>query len=445
MTNIFALSTPWGRSGLAVVRLSGPDARATLESLTGRAAPAPRLAVKRMLWASPGKTAGVALDQALVTWFPGPGSYTGEDLVELALHGGPAVIQAVLRDLGERQDHRMAEAGEFSRRAFHNGKLDLLELEGLADLIAAETEAQRLQALRQADGEASKRYEDWRARLIGLIALQEASIDFPEEDIPLELVDRVIGGMARLRREIEGFLEQSRNGERLRDGLMVAILGAPNAGKSSLLNRLAGREAAIVAASAGTTRDVIEVRLDLEGMPVTLADTAGLRQSLDEVESEGVRRALARARSSDLKLLVFDGALWPQSDAESRSLIDADSILVLNKADLGQAPEIALVASHRLIQVSALTGDGIGELIAAIAARAKALMPTGEGPVVTRARHRQALSEVAKALGRAERVAEPELRGEELRIGAMALGRLVGRIDVEDVLERIFSEFCVGK
>jgi tRNA modification GTPase len=254
MTTIFALSTPWGRSGVAVIRLSGPRARATLEALTGRPAPAPRLAVRRRLWADAGEGAGTPIDEAMVAYFPGPASYSGEDMVELGLHGGPAVIQAALAALAALPDHRLAEPGEFSRRAFHNGKLDLVEIEGLADLIAAETEAQRLQALRQAEGEASRLYEEWRGALVGLMALNEAMIDFSEDDILPEISERVNAGLIALGDEIERHLERSRSGERLRDGLMVAILGAPNAGKSSLLNRLSGREAAIVAATAGPPR-----------------------------------------------------------------------------------------------------------------------------------------------------------------------------------------------
>jgi tRNA modification GTPase len=383
--------------------------------------------------------------QAFIAYFPGPASYSGEDMVELGLHGGPAVIQAALAALAALPDHRLSEPGEFSRRAFHNGKLDLVEIEGLADLIAAETEAQRLQALRQAEGEASRLYEEWRGALVGLMALNEAMIDFSEDDILPEISERVNAGLIALGDEIERHLERSRSGERLRDGLMVAILGAPNAGKSSLLNRLSGREAAIVAATAGTTRDVIEVRFDLQGMPATLADTAGLRQSLDEVESEGVRRALERAKSADLRVLVFDGARFPEIDPETARLIDQGAILVLNKADLGRAPAGASLDGRKLIPVSALLGDGIAELMEALSASAAALMPAGEGPVVTRARHRAALTEALEALRRGAGESIAELRGEELRVAATALSRLVGRIDVEDVLDGIFREFCIGK
>ncbi len=445
MTTIFALSTPWGRSGVAVIRLSGPEALASLEAMTMRPAPEPRRAVKRRLWAQMDGAAPIPLDDAMVLWLPGPGSYTGEDMVELSVHGGPAVIAAMLVALGARAWHRMAEPGEFSRRAFYNNKLDLLEIEGVADLIAAETEAQRLQALRQAEGETSALNEKWRALLVRLMAAHEAAIDFPDEEIPSTIVDRATREMAALVREIERFLDDSRAGERLRDGLMVAILGAPNAGKSSLLNRLAGREAAIVAVTEGTTRDVIEVRLDLEGLPVTLSDTAGLRASLDAIENEGMRRALARAQSSDLRILVFDGGLWPGIDAQTSSLIDEAAILVLNKVDLGRVPPDVRIGGRAGIPLSALTGEGISNLTGEIAARARNMMARGEGPVVTRARHREELKLVAGALRRGLELTSVELRAEELRVAAGALGRLAGRIEIEDLLDGIFGEFCIGK
>jgi len=445
MSTIFALSTPWGRSGVALIRISGPGTKETLEAMMRRAVPPPRTAMKRRLWAGDEGADATPLDDAMVTWLPGPASYTGEDMAELGVHGGPSVIAAVLEALGRRPNFGLAEPGEFTRRAFFNGKLDLLEIEGLADLIAAETEGQRRQALRQAEGITSGFYESWRGMLVRLMSVHEASIDFSDEELPVEIVDRVTAGMAELLREIERHLNDSRRGERLRDGLMVSILGAPNAGKSSLLNQLAGRQAAIVSASAGTTRDVIEVQMDLAGIPVTLADTAGLRKSLDEVESEGVRRAVDRARASDLKLLVFDGGQWPVLEAETMGLIDEASILVLNKADLGLLPVDPEIAGKPAMGISALSGDGIADLVKELELRARSMTPSGDGPVVTRARHRQALERAVAALRRGLEVKAAELRGEELRLAATALGRLVGRIDVEEILEGIFKEFCVGK
>src|SRR5690349_11516095 len=300
---IYALATPAGRSGVAVVRVSGPASRATLEALTRRDLPKPRVATLQRLF---GK---VAIDDALVLWFPAPDSFAGEDVAELHLHGGPAVIAAALAALSAQAGLRLAEPGEFTRRAFDNDKLDLAQVEGIADLIAAETEMQRRQALRQAEGELSRRLESWRADLLRALARLEAYIDFPDEELPQQLLNSIELEIQQIGRSLAAELA-GHAAERLRDGLTIAILGAPNVGKSSILNKLAQREAAIVSSIAGTTRDVIEVRMDIAGYPVTLADTAGLRASADEIEQEGIRRALARAEHADLKLLVFDGGTW---------------------------------------------------------------------------------------------------------------------------------------
>ncbi len=438
---IFALGTPAGRSGVAVVRVSGPRAAAALKTLTRRLLPAPRRAAKRRLFAPDDG----AVDDALVLWFPAPASFTGEDVAELHLHGGPAVIAAALAALGGIDALRLAEAGEFTRRAFENGKLDLAEVEGLADLIAAETEAQRRQALRQAEGALSRLHDRWRERLVRALARIEAFIDFPDEDLPVQLRASIDSEIRDLASEITRHLADEHRGERLRDGLTVAILGAPNVGKSSILNRLAQREAAIVAATAGTTRDVIEVRLDLAGYPVTVADTAGLRQAKDEIEAEGVKRALARAVQADVKLLVFDGGRWPRLDAETAKLIDDAALCVVNKADLLREPEPVAVDGRAVIEVSAKTGLGIEALVAAISARAASLMASGEGVVVTRARHRAALQDCRAGLERAMEAPLPELKAEDLRLALRALGRITGRVDVEDVLDLIFKEFCIGK
>src|SRR5690348_5558320 len=377
---IFALATPAGRSGVAVVRISGPAARAALEALTGRDAPKPRAAMLRRLFGRD----QVSIDDALVLWFPAPHSFTGEDIVELHLHGGPAVIAAALAALSAQPGLRLAEPGEFTRRAFDNDKLDLAQVEGIADLIAAETEMQRRQALRQAEGELSRRLESWRANLLRVLARLEAYIDFPDEDLPQQL-------LASIELEIEqiglslGAELAGHAAERLRDGLTIAILGAPNVGKSSILNRLAQREAAIVSSIAGTTRDVIEVRMDIAGYPVTLADTAGLRATADEVEAEGVRRALGRAEHADLKLLVFDGARWPATDQETAKLIDDGSICVVNKADLLREPEPVAVEGRAVLKLSCKTGLGLESLVEAIAAAARGAMVGAE--LLTRARH----------------------------------------------------------
>ncbi|HVM85129.1 MAG TPA: tRNA uridine-5-carboxymethylaminomethyl(34) synthesis GTPase MnmE [Candidatus Binatia bacterium] len=440
-TTIFAPATPAGRSGVAVIRISGPEAGSALQAVTGRTLPHPRVATLAKL-INP-RLRDEILDDGLVLWFPGPASFTGEDVAELQVHGGPAVIAAIteaLLSLGLKP----AEPGAFTRRAFDHGKLDLTEVEGLADLIAAETEAQRRQALRQLEGALGVRIETWRGALLGALAHIEAAIDFPEEDLPSGLVESVDEALRGVAAEIGAALDDERQGERLREGLSVVILGAPNAGKSSLMNALARRDVAIVSEEAGTTRDVIELHLDLGGYPVLLADTAGLRETANAVESEGVRRALDRAARADLKLIVIDGAVWPVIPKEIRGQIDAAAVLVLNKADLLPAPLQAL-SGHQLIAVSALTGAGIGDLLKALGERAGALLATGDQPALTRARHRDALRECRDLLGRGLAVATVELKAEELRLAVRALGRITGRVDVEDLLDLIFGEFCIGK
>ena len=437
---IYALASAPGRAGVAVLRVSGAAAADALARLTRRDLPQPCVAKLRRLF----DAAGTPIDDALVLFFPGPRSYTGEDVVELHLHGGPAVVAAALRALGQVPNCRLAEAGEFTRRAFNNHKLDLAQIEGLADLVAAETEAQRRQALRQAEGAQSLLYDSWRDRLLRALARLEAFIDFPDEDLPEQLIRSIDGEVAALAGEIELHLLDHR-GERLRDGLTIAILGAPNAGKSSLLNVLAQREAAIVSERAGTTRDVIEVRLDLGGYPVTVADTAGLRASADEIEREGIARALARARRADVKLLVFDGSLWPAIDNETAKQIDDRALCVVNKADLLKEPEPVAIDGQAVIKVSAKTGRGLDALTRALSTLAAAGLESGADVVVTRARHRQALESCHLALLRAAGAGQPELKAEDLRLAVRELGRITGRVDVEDVLDVIFKEFCIGK
>jgi tRNA modification GTPase len=437
-TTIYALATPPGRSGVAVVRISGPDARAALAALTDRALPKPRVATLRRLI---GKD-DLPIDDALVLWFPAPRSFTGEDVAELHLHGGPAVIAATLAALSVQQGLRLAEPGEFTRRAFDHDKLDLAQVEGIADLIAAETEMQRRQALRQAEGALSRRLESWRNDLARVLARLEAYIDFPDEDLPQQLLSSInveIKLIAdTLARELAGHAA-----ERLREGLTIAILGAPNVGKSSIINKIAQREAAIVSSIAGTTRDVIEVRMDVAGYPVTLADTAGLRASADEIEAEGVRRALGRAEHADLKLLVFDGGAWPRIDPETAKLIDDQAICVVNKADLLREPEPVAVEGRAALKLSCKTGLGFDAVVGVIADRAKGAMAGTE--VLTRARHRAAVEEAKAALDRAGAAGQLELKAEDLRLAVRAIGRIAGRVDVEEVLDLIFKEFCIGK
>ena len=380
------------------------------------------------------------LDDGVALWFPAPHSVTGEDVAELHVHGSRAVLAAVMAGLS-RRGLRLAEPGEFTRRAFLNDKLDLTQAEAVADLAAAETEAQRRQALRQLDGHLGGVYRGWGERLLRLLAHLEAAIDFPDEDLPAEIEREVAEGARALANEVESHLADGHRGERLRDGIAVAILGPPNAGKSSLLNQLARREAAITSPIAGTTRDVIEVAIDLAGYPVVLADTAGLRDSADVIEQEGLRRALKRAEEAELRLFVFD-ATRPEDAQGAAAWPGPDTLLVANKIDLASGRDAPPLA--RAIPVSALTGEGLPKLIAALSSRV-ARSYDGTAPVLTRARHRQALETALEGLRRSLAADLPELRAEDLRLAWRSLGRITGRVDVEDLLDVIFRDFCLGK
>lgn len=442
---IYALSSAPGRAGVAVIRLSGPDAADALASLIGDNLPRPRSASLRKLK----DDSGALLDEGMVLWFPAPHSFTGEDVAELQVHGGRAVLAAIFAALAKLPGLRLAEPGEFSRRAFENGKLDLTAAEGLGDLINAETEAQRRQALRQMQGALGQLYEGWRNQLTHALAHLEADIDFPDEDLPEGVAAEVRPQLARLREEIAAHLADNRRGERLRDGLMVAIVGAPNVGKSSLLNALSQREAAIVSDIPGTTRDVIEVHLDLGGYPVVLADTAGLRESADAIESEGVARALKRAEAADLKLVVLD-ATQKSVPKETAVLIDADSIVIANKADAASIPSGWDINGRSVLPVSVRANTGMTALLDMLEQEVTARIGLTGSATLTRARHREALTDCIAALDRFVRGSErsntsAELAAEDVRLAARALGRITGRIDVEDLLDVIFRDFCIGK
>ena len=444
-STIFALSTPPGRSGVAVVRLSGPETGATLRYLTQGDLPPPRQAVLRRLYDAESET----LDRGLVLWFPAPRSFTGEDMAELQVHGSHAVIQEITTCLATSHGLTPAEPGAFTRRAFDNAKLDLTEVEGLADLIEAETTAQRRQALRQLDGYLSTLVTDWRTRLTRTLAHFEAAIDFSDEDLPETLMSALNQEIADLEKAIAAVLEDNRRGERLRDGFRIAILGAPNAGKSSLLNALVRRDAAIVADTAGTTRDVVEVHMDLGGYPVMLADTAGLRvQSVkaDPIEKEGIRRALNRAADADLKLALFDSTDPGSPDTASLSLVDEDTLVVATKIDKCLEEEPETMGAYPCFAISAETGRGLNPLLTAIRQAVANRADSGNSaPAITRARHRQALDETQEALRRAQTAPLPELAAEDLRLASRSLGRITGSVDVEDLLDVIFADFCIGK
>lgn len=440
-TTIFALSSAPGRAGVAVIRISGPAAQGVLQRMVAPI-PKPRVAAFRTIRHP---ETGEALDRAVVLWFAAPLSETGEDVVEFQVHGSRAVVAALLSALATIPGCRLAEPGEFARRAFENGKLDLAEVEGLADLVDAETDAQRRQALAQAGGALSKLYDGWRARLIEIAALTEAAIDFSDEgDVSASSFAEARKRAEILAKEIAVHLDDGHRGEILRDGFRVALLGAPNAGKSSLLNALARRDAAIVSAEAGTTRDVIEVRLDLGGLPVIVSDTAGIREAASEVEQEGIRRSLAAARDADLILWLTekgekDESIPPLGFSRETSLV------IRSKADLPH--ESQMEPDFGDLAISAKTGAGLDRLIAVISERAKQAVGSQTDPVITQARHRQALetalADVTAFL--AESPESIELRAEDVRRAAQALGRITGRVDVEDVLDQIFSRFCIGK
>jgi tRNA modification GTPase len=443
---IFALATTAGRAAIAVIRLSGPDASTALTALAGKL-PEPRLATLRTLRQPVSRE---TLDQALILWMPGPNSFTGEDVVELHLHGGSAVVAAVstaLADLGLRA----AEPGEFSRRAFENGRLDLTQAEAIADLVDAQSAAQRQQALAQLEGSTAREVETWRANLIQALAFLEAAIDFPDEDIPTLVAERAAKPLQYLHDAIEGAVLDLR-GERIRDGYRVALIGAPNAGKSSLLNRLIGRDAAIVTEVAGTTRDVIEQPLEIAGYRLLLADTAGLRETDEQIEAEGVRRARTWAASADLRLWVVEastGAVW----RDSLDVVRQGDILVLNKSDLLLgAPNAEILDAADLmelepVEASALTEEGLIELRFALERRVVRDLAGAEPATITRLRHRRLLVEAQTHLARALTAdgADPELMAEDVRLAARALEALTGRVDAESVLTEIFSSFCIGK
>ncbi len=472
---IFALSSGRPPAAIAVVRVSGPRAGAALERLIGRV-PKPRQAALAQVRGPQNEI----IDQALALWFPAPHSETGEDVAELQLHGGRAVIAATLAALARIEGLRPAEAGEFTRRAFEHGKLDLTAVEGLADLIAAETEAQRRQALRQLKGLLGERAEAWRQRLIQALALVEAGIDFSDQaDVPENLLKPALAIARELKGEIDAALAGAGRGERLREGLVVAIAGPPNAGKSTLLNRLARREAAIVSPFAGTTRDIIEVHLDLDGYPVTLLDTAGIRETSDPVEQEGVRRARERAAGADLVLWVVDAGadlsppgpfaqnqvVWTVCNKIDQIVLKNESILQSNYKNepilrtnetltsmvnerLTTKNEFKFTENKHVFAVSALLGSGFEPFLAALAKHAEAHLGGAEPALLTRARHRQLLEDTRAALDRAlaeGAAGREDILAEELRLAARALGRLTGRVDLEDILDVIFRDFCIGK
>lgn len=432
---IFALSSAPGRAGVALIRISGSAADEALFQLTRRPLPPARAAQIRTLFGIENNT----IDSALVVRMPGPNSYTGADIVELGVHGGRAVVSAVLSALARVPGLRPAEPGEFTRRAVEHGRLDLTQAEAINDLVAAETEAQRRQAFGQLEGTLGALYEDWRQRLIRAAAWLEAGIDFADEEIPDDAVAASRAALAAIAGEVRAHLDDGRRGEILREGLHVAVIGPPNAGKSSLINALAQRDVAIVSDIPGTTRDVLEVRLDLGGYPVILADTAGLREPGDAIEREGVRRARARADAADLTLLLLDASVAEPTDGLDATLIDEADLTVWNKSD---------IATRRREgrSLSANTGEGMQSLIADLTREAEARLAS-HSPALTRLRHRRSLEVAHDAIHSALAAPDmsPELAAENIRIALTELGRITGRVDLDELLDVIFRDFCIGK
>lgn len=443
MSTIFALATAPLKAGVAIIRVSGPKASVALSKLIKNKLPEDRVACTRKIY---NPSTDQLIDDALILYFKAPRSFTGEDVVELHIHGSKAVIAELTDCLSNLPDLRMAEAGEFSRRAFENNKMDLTQAEGLADLIDAETKIQAKFALRQAQGELHTLYESWRGQLLEALANIEAYIDFPDEELPQELTKAIDDKVGSLKNNLKSYLINNKNNERIRDGLYIAILGAPNAGKSSLINLLAKRDVAIVSEIAGTTRDVIEAHMDIGGYPVVLADTAGLRDKARKIEGEGVKRALDRAKNADLKIIVFDARKLKTLDKKSVDLIDGNSIVLINKIDLADNKNMPKEISNiQPICVSVNDNKNIDLLINSIKSFAENFFNISDGPIISRLRHKNLLNDALSNLERFDINNDLDLAAEDLRLAARSLGRITGKIDVENILDEIFSNFCIGK
>jgi tRNA modification GTPase len=428
MDTIFALASAHGKAGVSVVRVSGPDAFNSLDHLVGR-----RPAVRQASLCNLTTLDGVFLDQALVVSFEAPHSFTSENIVEFQIHGSISIINTLLLNLGKIPHFRLAEPGEFTRRALDHGKLNMVEVEGLADLIDAETEAQRKQALRVLSGELGQKTDEWRTKLIRAAALLEATIDFADEDVPVDVTPEVSELLRSVLSDLKSEIDGSFAAERIRLGFEVAIVGEPNAGKSSLLNALAKREAAITSDIAGTTRDIIEVRMDLDGLPVTFLDTAGLRDTEDEIEKIGISRALSRAGGSDLTIV-----LTPDGTLPNGYTVRASDIVVRSKVDL----------QSNVIGISSETGEGISDLIASIKRHLNAV--SSSAGLAIRYRHRQAMersvAQIETALNSlSDGIEVSDLIAEDIRVAVRCLDALIGKVDAENLLDEIFSSFCLGK
>ena len=441
---IYALSSGPGISGVAVIRLSGQDTSKVIKLLTGKEPPKPRVAPLRKINKI---NTSELIDEGLILWFPGPESYTGEDMAEIQVHGSKAVVDALHSSISDIENCRLAEPGEFTKLAFQNGKINLLKAESIADLISSETEIQRQQAIKIMNGKSADQFNFLREKLLKILSHVEAKIDFPEEDLPNNILDEIKNSSDEVINKIKKILNDQKVGERIREGFKIAILGPTNAGKSSLMNHLSNRDVAIVSEIAGTTRDVIETHLNIDGYPVIISDTAGIRDSKDEIEKKGIKLSLNRAEEADLKLVVID-AKSPDFTDILKDLLHENAILVVNKSDLLEKdidPEIKKT-NHVLISIK--ENKNIEELILKIKNNLKNKFLTSDDILITRERHRQHLQQCLDHLNNFNQKKEIEdfdKAAEDLRLATRHLGMIVGKVDVEEILGSIFNDFCIGK
>ena len=441
---IYALSSGPGISGVAVIRVSGKNTTNVIKKMTGSKLPPPRMASLRKFNKNGGKE---LIDEGVIIWFPGPNSYTGEDLAEFHVHGSRAVVKAMHLAISKIKNCRLAEPGEFTKRAFQNGKINLIKAEGVADLISAETEIQRKQALKVMSGKSSDKFNSWREQLLKILSHIEAKIDFPEEDLPNNIITKIQKTSKSIIIDIKKTLNDQKVGERIREGFKIAILGPPNSGKSSLLNYLSKRDAAIVSEIAGTTRDVIETHLNLDGYPVILSDTAGIRNSKNEIEKKGIKIALNRAEDADLRLVIVS-AKKVDFSVVLRGLLTKNAILVVNKSDLVSGKLNREFKKHEHVLISIKKDSNLNKLILKIKTKLKNKFNTTEDILITRERHRQSLINCVHHLEKFQKknsAQDFDKAAEDLRLATRHLGLIVGKVDVEELLGSIFNDFCIGK
>ena len=441
---IYALSSGPGISGVAIIRISGPEASNVVKNLTGKEMPKPRVATLRKI---NNINTSELIDEGIIIWFPGPESYTGEDMAEIHVHGGKAIILAVQNEISKIKKCKLAEPGEFTKLAFQNGKINLLKAESIADLISAETEIQRLQAVKIMEGKSSKKFNELRDKLLKILSFVEAKIDFPEEALPEENLKKIKHDSSDILNEINKILNDQKVGEIIREGFKIAIVGPTNAGKSSLLNNLSNREVAIVSEIAGTTRDVVEVHLNIDGYPVIISDTAGIRDSNDEIEKKGIKLSLKKAEKADLKLVVVDARSIDLSGFLN-DLLKNDAILVVNKSDLIKEKLDPKICKLNHVLISLKDNLNIDELISKIKISLKNKFITEEDILITRERHRQHLIQCVdhlKNFADKNNKNDFDKAAEDLRLATRQLGMIVGKVDVEEILGSIFNDFCIGK